>query len=76
MGSALATIGLTIPGVAVVAIWSGWPLQLGIDPRSMVLLLLSFLVATLSLATGRSTVLHGAIHLVIFAVYLFLTVVP
>jgi Ca2+:H+ antiporter len=76
LGSALATIGLTIPGVSVVAISNGWTLQLGIDARSTVLLLLSFLVATLSLATGRSTVLHGAIHLVIFAVYLFMTVVP
>jgi Ca2+:H+ antiporter len=76
LGSALATIGLTIPAVSVVAVANGWTLQLGIDARSTVLLLLSFLVATLSLATGRSTVLHGAIHLVIFAVYLFMTVVP
>jgi Ca2+:H+ antiporter len=76
IGSALASIGLTIPAVALVSLQGGWPLALGIDPRSTVLLLLTLQVATLSLATGRSTVLQGAIHLVVFAVYLFTTVVP
>lgn len=76
LGSALATIGLTIPAVAVVSITNGWTLQLGIDARASVLLLLSFVVAMISLATGRSTVLQGVIHLVIFAVYLFTTAIP
>lgn len=76
LGSALATIGLTIPAVAIVSLAKGWTLELGIDARATVLLLLSFLVAMLSLATGRSTVLQGAIHLVIFAVYLFTTAIP
>ena len=76
LGSALATIGLTIPTVAIVALASGWPLTLGIDAKSTVLLLLSLMVATLSLGTGRTTVLQGAEHLVIFAVYLFTTIVP
>ena len=49
---------------------------LGIDPKSTVLLILSLLVATLSLGTGRTTVLQGMVHMVIFAVYLFTTVVP
>jgi Ca2+:H+ antiporter len=76
LGSALASIGLTIPAVAIVSLVTGWTLTLGIDVKSSVLLLLSLLVATLSLGTGRTTVLQGAIHLVIFAVYLFTTVVP
>ncbi len=76
LGSALATIGLTIPAVAVVSIANGWTLVLGIDGKSTVLLLLTLFVATLSLGTGRTTVLQGAIHLVIFAVYLFTTVIP
>jgi Ca2+:H+ antiporter len=76
LGSALATIGLTIPAVAIVSIGNGWMLQLGIDARATVLLLLSFVVAMISLATGRSTVLQGVIHLVIFAVYLFTTAIP
>jgi len=76
LGSALASIGLTIPAVAVVALATGWTLVLGLDPKGMVLLALSLLVATLSLGTGRTTVLQGTVHLVIFAVYLFTTVVP
>ncbi len=76
LSSALASIGLTIPAVAIVSLATGWTLTLGIDAKATVLLGLSLLVATLSLGTGRTTVLQGAVHLVIFAVYLFTTVVP
>jgi Ca2+:H+ antiporter len=76
LGSALASIGLTIPAVAMVALATGWTLVLGLDLKGMALLTLSLLVATLSLGTGRTTILQGAVHLVIFAVYLFTTVVP
>lgn len=76
LGSALASIGLTIPTVAVVSLVMGWPLALGLDAKATVLLLLTLIVATLSLGAGRTTVLQGAVHLVIFAVYLFTTVVP
>ncbi len=76
LGSALASIGLTIPAVAVVSLLTGWTLTLGLDTKSSVLLLLSLFVTTLSLGTGRTTVLQGTVHLVIFAVYLFTTIVP
>ncbi|MBY0237229.1 MAG: ionic transporter y4hA [Burkholderiaceae bacterium] len=76
LGSALASIGLTIPVVALVAIANGWQLTLGLDPASIVLVMLSLLVATLSLGTGRTTVLQGVVHLAIFATYLFMTVFP
>ncbi|WP_380778908.1 calcium:proton antiporter [Sphingomonas sp. R86520] len=76
LGSALATIGLTIPSVAIVSLVLGLPIALGIDAKSMTLLALSLFVATLSLGTGRTTVLQGVVHLVIFAAYLFTTVVP
>lgn len=76
LGSALASIGLTIPAVAIVSLATGWTLNLGIDVKSTVLLVLSLMVATLSLGTGRTTVLQGVVHLVIFAVYLFTTIVP
>jgi len=72
----MAPIGLTIPVVAVVSLVTGWTLVLGLDLKAMVLLGLSLLVATLSLGTGRTTILQGTVHLVIFAVYLFTTVVP
>ena len=62
--------------VAVVSLVMGWPLSLGLDAKAMVLLMLTLLVTTLSLATGRTTVLQGVVHLVLFAVYLFTTIVP
>jgi Ca2+:H+ antiporter len=76
LGSALATIGLTIPTIAAVSILSNWRLPLGLDQKETVLLAVSLLVATLSLGTGRTTVLQGAVHLVLFAVFLFTTAIP
>jgi Ca2+:H+ antiporter len=76
LGSALASIGMTIPAVAIVSRVTGWTLTLGIDAKSTVLLVLSILVASLSLSTGRTTVMQGTVHLVLFAVYLFTTIVP
>ncbi|PCG16021.1 MULTISPECIES: calcium:proton antiporter [Sphingomonas] len=76
LGSALATIGLTIPAVAIVSLVLELPLALGIGPMKLILLALSLFVATISLGNGRTTVMQGAVHLVIFAVYLFTTVVP
>ncbi|WP_400193277.1 calcium:proton antiporter [Hymenobacter sp. B81] len=76
LGSALASIGLTIPAVAIVAYFSGLTITLGIDIKSTVLLVLSLITVMLSLSTGRTHVLHGVVLLVIFAVYLFTTVVP
>lgn len=76
LGSGLASIGLTIPAVAVVSLWLAQPLTLGVAPTQMALLLLTLLVGTLTLGVGRATVLQGAVHLVLFAVFLFLAVFP
>ncbi len=75
-GSALAMIGMTIPVVALVSIFMGLRLNLGIDPAALVLLVLSLFVTSLSLNTGRTTILQGIVHLTLFAVYLVLVVVP
>ena len=76
LGSALANIGLTIPAVSLVSIMLGVPLTLGLDPKETVLLALTLLAGVVTLGTGRTTVLQGAVHLVIPAVFLFLSVVP
>ncbi len=76
LGSSLASIGLTIPAVSFVSIFTGLPLSLGIDAKSTVLFFLSLLVIIVSLSTGRTTVLQGVVLLVIFAVYLLFTIVP
>jgi Ca2+:H+ antiporter len=71
LGSALATIGLTIPTVAIAALVMDWPLSLGLDSKAMTLLALSLGVAILSFGTGRTTILQGAVHLVLLAAYIF-----
>ncbi len=76
IGSALASIGLTIPAVALVSLALGLDLELGLAPGGIVLLGLTLLVATLTLGQGRTTIVQGVIHLVIFATYLFTTIVP
>lgn len=76
VGSAIASIGLTIPVVAALALVMGWPLVLGLDGKSSFLLVLSLFVASLSLRTGRTNALLGLVHLVLFAAYLFLSFVP
>lgn len=76
LGSALASICLTIPTVAVLTLFLEKPLALGLDAEHIVLLLLSLFIATITLAMGRTTILQGVIHLVIFAVYLTIASVP
>jgi Ca2+:H+ antiporter len=76
LGSALASIGLTIPAISILSILIGIKLVLGIDMKSIVLLTLSLFTTTLILRTGRTMILHGVVLLVLFVVYLFLTVVP
>ena len=76
LGSALASIGLTIPVVVVAAIAFGLPLVLGLQAKDVVMLALTFLVSAVTLGTGRTHMMQGAVHLVIFAAFLFLAFVP
>jgi len=76
LGSALASIGLTIPVVVLASILFDIPLVLGLDAKDIVLLVLTFLVGTIALGTGRTNMMQGAVQLVIFAAFLFLALVP
>jgi Ca2+:H+ antiporter len=76
LGSSLATIGLTVPVVAVAAFVLKETLVLGLNPRDTVLLVMTLLVSMMTFATGRTNVLFGLVHLVIFAVYIFFVLVP
>jgi Ca2+:H+ antiporter len=76
LGSALASIGLTIPAIAIASIWLDGPLVLGLGGTEMVLFALTVVVSMLTLATGRATLLQGAVHLMIFSSFLFLAVSP
>ena len=75
-GSAMASIGLTIPAIAVASIWLEGPLVLGLDATQMVLLAVTVVVAILTVVPGRATRLQGAVHLVLVAAFLFLAVNP
>jgi len=72
-GSALASIGLTIPAIAVASIWIGGPLTLGLNPKELVLLALTVVVSILTVAPGRATLMQGSVHLAIFGAFLFLS---
>jgi Ca2+:H+ antiporter len=76
LGSSLATIGLTIPAVALAAYALHKQLVLGLDTQEMVLLLLTFILSMLTFGTGRTNILFGLVHVVVFAVFLFLVFVP
>jgi Ca2+:H+ antiporter len=75
-GSAMASIGLTIPSVAVVMIWLAGPLELGLLPTQMVLLALTVVVTAFTVVQGRAYALQGVLHLVLLAAFLFLSVQP
>jgi Ca2+:H+ antiporter len=76
LGSSLATIGMTIPAVAALSIVLEQPMLLGLEPRDMVLLLLTLMVTALTFGTGRTNILSGFVHLVLFATFVFLTLFP
>jgi Ca2+:H+ antiporter len=76
IGSALACIGLTVPVVVLASLAFDLPLVLGLEQKDIALLALTFLVTTITLGTGRTNVMHGAVHLVLFAAFLFLSFVP
>ena len=76
LGSALSSIGLTIPTVVVIAVWIGHPLALGTDAGSTVLLALTFVMAILTYGQGRTNLLSGFVHLVLLVCYVFLIFDP
>jgi len=75
-GSAMASIGLTIPVLALISFWLPSGLMLGLDPLHIVLLGLTAVVSILTIVPGRSKTLNGGLHLALFAAFLFLTIVP
>jgi Ca2+:H+ antiporter len=76
IGSALASIGLTIPVVVSAAVAFDLPLVLGLEPKELILLAITFVVSAITLGSGRTHMMQGAVHLVIFAAFLFLAVIP
>jgi Ca2+:H+ antiporter len=76
LGSSLATIGLTIPAVAVTNIIIGKQIQIGISERDTLLLALTLFLSVLTFGSGRTNILAGLVHLIVFATFIFLVFVP
>ncbi|MDT8913305.1 ionic transporter y4hA [Amycolatopsis sp. PS_44_ISF1] len=76
LGSGMASIGLTIPAIAVASIWLSGPLELGLDPTQIVLLVITGVVGVLTVVPGRATRLQGGVHLVLLAAFVFLAARP
>ena len=76
LGSAMASIGLTIPAIAIASLWLEGPLLLGLGPTQMVLLALTVVVSVLTVVPGRATRLQGGVHLVLLAAFIFLAISP
>jgi Ca2+:H+ antiporter len=72
LGSVLASISLTIPAVLAIGAWTGNTIVLGLDPTSMVMLVLTLAVSVLTFASTRTNVLLGVVHLLLFVTYLLL----
>lgn len=75
-GSAMASIGLTVPTIAIASIWLDGPLELGLEPVQMVLLAITVVVSVLTVAQGRAKAQQGVVHLALLATFLFLSVQP
>jgi Ca2+:H+ antiporter len=71
LGSVLATIGLTIPAALAIGLFTGQQVILGLDNAEIVLLLIAQAVCMLTFGHGRTNMLQGAVHLLLFGVYLF-----
>jgi len=75
-GSAMASIGLTIPVIAALSLYLGLPMSLGLPPKEMALLVLTLFLTATTLIGGRATIVNGAVHLVVFFSFIFLSFVP
>ena len=75
-GSAMASIGLTIPAIALASVWLKGPLVLGLEPTQLVLFALTVVISMLTVVPGRATRLQGEVHVVLLAAYVFLAIIP
>ncbi|MEO8809675.1 MAG: calcium:proton antiporter [Rhodanobacter sp.] len=76
LGSVLSTIGLTIPAILLISHFTHHPVTLGLQHTSMLLFLLTLTLCMVTFASGRTNVLQGAVHLILFAAYLFFIFQP
>jgi Ca2+:H+ antiporter len=76
LGSVLATIGLTVPAVLAISLYTGHPVELGLEPAKQVLLLTTLAVAVVTFSAQRTNVLQGLVHLILFLAYVVMIFAP
>lgn len=76
LGSALASISLTIPAIAIMAVFTDMSVVFGLSAKDSVMLVITLLITMNTLSTGRTTFLHGVVHLVLLATFIFFAIVP
>lgn len=76
LGAATSTVGLTVPAILAVGLVTGQTVILGLAPTEMALLVMTLILSTLTFSGLRTTVLEGAVHLILFFVYLVLIFSP
>lgn len=74
LGSVLSTIGLTVPAMMLVSLLTGHQLILGVEHTDSVLIVLTLAVCVVTFANGRTNVIQGAVHMILFATYLLFTI--
>jgi len=72
LGSALSTIGMTIPAVLAISLFTGRTIELGLEPANITLLVLSMLVSLVNFGAGRTNMIQGVVHLMLLFTYLIL----
>jgi Ca2+:H+ antiporter len=72
LGGSLATIGVTVPATLLVALATGRSVELGLHGTNLLMLEMTMLTSVVTFASGRATVLQGAVHLLLFCTFLFL----
>jgi Ca2+:H+ antiporter len=76
LGAATSTLGLTVPAVLAISLYTGHPVLLGLSPSGMVMLISTLILSSITFSNSRTTMLEGAVHLSLFVVFLVLVFSP
>ena len=76
LGSVASTLGLTVPAVLAISLYTGQSVLLGVAPSGIVMLMATLILSAMTFSSARTTMLEGAVHLSLFAVFIVLVFSP
>lgn len=76
LGAVTSTLGLTVPAVLAIGLYTGHPVLLGVSPSSIVMLMATLVLSAMTFSNSRTTMLEGAVHLSLFVVFIVLIFSP